>query len=153
FSFVNLVLHAEESLFSAFVTIMKGCDNFCSFCIVPYVRGREVSRPSGDILAEVQELCRHGVKEVTLLGQNVNSYATQRSEEISFGELLHSLSEKTPVQRIRFTTSHPKDVGQDLIDAFRDLVPLAKHLHLPIQSGSNAVLKRMYRTYTREEYL
>jgi len=153
FQFVELALDAEESLHSAFVTIMKGCDNFCSFCIVPFVRGREVSRPSSEILREVEALVRHGAKEITLLGQNVNSYGTKKSGELSFAGLLREISEKTAVERIRFTTSHPKDVGQDLMEAFRDLPNLAKHIHLPVQAGSNAVLQKMYRTYTREEYL
>src|SRR4030095_12555029 len=153
FSFVNLSFQSGESLTTAFVTIMKGCDNFCSFCIVPYVRGREVSRPSTEILAEIQTLCRHGVKEVTLLGQNVNSYGTKSEGELSFTRLIRRIAEETPLKRLRFTTSHPKDVGPDLIAAFREVTILAKHLHLPVQSGSNEVLKRMYRTYTREEYL
>lgn len=153
FQFVELALDAEESLRSAFVTIMKGCDNFCSFCIVPFVRGREVSRPSQEIVQEIKKLAEHGVKEVTLLGQNVNSYGTKNSGELSFAQLLRKIEEETSIERIRFTTSHPKDVGQDLMDAFRDLDKLAKHIHLPVQSGSNAVLEKMYRTYTREEYL
>ncbi len=153
FSFVNLKLEAEESWNSAYVTIMKGCDNFCSFCIVPYVRGREVSRSSDEIISEIQNLCSHGVKEVTLLGQNVNSYGTKNCGEISFTGLLYRIAGETPVQRIRFMTSHPKDVGEDLAKAFGEIPALAKHLHLPIQSGSNAVLKKMYRTYSREEYL
>ncbi len=153
FSFVDLTQGTEESKTQAFVTIMKGCDNFCSFCIVPYVRGREVSRSSNEIIREISRLCEHGVKEVTLLGQNVNSYGTQKQGEISFARLLYRIAEETPLQRLRFTTSHPKDVKQDLIQAFCDLPILAKHLHLPVQSGSNSVLKKMYRTYTREEYL
>ncbi len=153
FQFVELALDAEEHPHSAFVTIMKGCDNFCSFCIVPYVRGREVSRPSGDILREIQGLTQHGVKEVTLLGQNVNSYGTKKGEQLSFAKLIRLLADNTSLERIRFTTSHPKDVGQDLMDAFREVDILAKHIHLPVQAGSNAVLQKMYRTYTREEYL
>jgi tRNA-2-methylthio-N6-dimethylallyladenosine synthase len=153
FSFVNLSLGAGESIFSAYVTIMKGCDNFCSFCIVPFVRGREVSRPSSEIISEIKNLCLHGVKEVTLLGQNVNSYGSKRTGELPFAELLHRIAEETAVKRIRFTTSHPKDIGTDLIDAFRCIPSLASHLHLPVQSGSDRVLERMYRTYRRGEYL
>ncbi|MFO1519038.1 MAG: tRNA (N6-isopentenyl adenosine(37)-C2)-methylthiotransferase MiaB [bacterium] len=153
FEFVDLTLGGGETTHSAFVTIMKGCDNFCSFCIVPFVRGREVSRPSDEIVSEIRELCRHGVKEVTLLGQNVNSYGTKNTGEISFSRLLRRIADETDLKRLRFTTSHPKDVGEDLAEAFRDIPILAKHLHLPIQSGSNRVLEKMYRTYTREEYL
>lgn len=153
FQFVELNLDAEEHPHSAFVTIMKGCDNFCSFCIVPFVRGREVSRPSREIVDEIKKLTAHGVKEVTLLGQNVNSYGSKNSGETSFANLLRKIAEESSLERIRFTTSHPKDVGQDLMEAFRDLHTLAKHIHLPVQAGSNSVLQRMYRTYTREEYL
>lgn len=153
FKFVELVLDPQENMHSAFVTIMKGCDNFCSFCIVPFVRGREVSRASSDILEEIKRLADHGVQEVTLLGQNVNSYGSKNTSELSFAQLLQKIEEETSIQRIRFTTSHPKDVGQDLMDAFSHLKKLAKHIHLPVQSGSNQVLEKMYRTYTREEYL
>jgi tRNA-2-methylthio-N6-dimethylallyladenosine synthase len=153
FQFVSLVGNVPETTSSAFVTIMKGCDNFCSFCIVPFVRGREISRPSDEILNEIRELCRQRVKEVTLLGQNVNSYGTKRGGEFSFAELLYRIAEETPIERIRFTTSHPKDVKDDLVRAFKEIPVLAQHIHLPVQSGSNAVLKKMYRTYTREEYL
>ncbi len=153
FEFVELALAGQETMRSAFVTIMKGCDNFCSFCVVPFVRGREVSRPSGEIIEEIKRLIDHGVKEVTLLGQNVNSYGSKGSAELSFPELLRKIAKESSIERIRFTTSHPKDVKQDLIDAFRDLPQLCKHLHLPVQAGSNKVLQKMYRTYTREEYL
>ena len=153
FDFVSLTLGEGETLISAFVTIMKGCDNFCSFCIVPFVRGREVSRPSDEIIAEIEALSAHGVKEVTLLGQNVNSYGSKRTGEISFSQLLHRIANETSIRRLRFTTSHPKDVKEDLKIAFRDIPILAKHLHLPVQSGSNRILERMYRTYRREEYI
>ncbi len=152
FHFVDLIPQQEESLTTAFVTIMKGCDNFCSFCIVPFVRGREVSRSSLEIVQEIQRLTEHGVKEITLLGQNVNSYGT-KGKEISFAKLLFKIAEETSVKRIRFTTSHPKDVKEDLALAFRDIPTLAKHIHLPVQSGSNTILQKMYRTYTREDYL
>ncbi|MBL7684575.1 MAG: MiaB/RimO family radical SAM methylthiotransferase, partial [Deltaproteobacteria bacterium] len=144
FKFVQLHLNSQENPASAFVTIMKGCDNFCSFCIVPFVRGREVSRPSDEIIAEVQALCDRGVKEVTLLGQNVNSYGSKNTGEISFSKLLYRIANETTIQRLRFTTSHPKDVGEDLAIAFKEIDVLAKHLHLPVQSGSNRVLEKMY---------
>src|SRR4029077_17655264 len=137
----------------AFVTIMQGCNKVCSFCIVPHVRGREVSRPSDKIIAEIQALVRHGVKEVMLLGQNVNSYGKMSAGEISFAELLQRVDAIEGLERIRFTTSHPQDLSPELIDAFATLAKLCKHLHLPVQSGSNSVLARMRRGYTRREYL
>ncbi|HWX77729.1 MAG TPA: tRNA (N6-isopentenyl adenosine(37)-C2)-methylthiotransferase MiaB [Candidatus Acidoferrales bacterium] len=137
----------------AFVTIMQGCNKVCSFCIVPHVRGREVSRPSDKIIAEIQALVRHGVKEVMLLGQNVNSYGKMSAGEISFAELLHRVDAIEGLERIRFTTSHPQDLSPELIDAFATLAKLCKHLHLPVQSGSDSVLARMRRGYTRREYL
>ena len=137
----------------AYVTIMQGCNNFCSYCIVPYVRGREYSRKSEDILEEIKELADKGVKEVTLLGQNVNSYGKTRKGEISFVELLYKVSEIEGIERIRFTTSHPKDFNEDLMFAFKDIEKLCNHLHLPLQSGSNKILKLMNRKYRKEEYL
>jgi tRNA-2-methylthio-N6-dimethylallyladenosine synthase len=137
----------------ALVTIMQGCNKVCSFCIVPYVRGREVSRPSGRIIAEVESLTRHGVKEVMLLGQNVNSYGKTMPGEINFAELLRRVNKVEGIQRIRFTTSHPQDLSPDLTEAFATLENLCEHLHLPVQSGSDSVLARMRRGYTREEYL
>jgi tRNA-2-methylthio-N6-dimethylallyladenosine synthase len=137
---------------TSFISIMQGCDNFCSFCIVPFVRGREVSRPSKDLMEEIGVLSSQGVKEVTLLGQNVNSYGKQTPGESSFVELLERV-EKTPgIERVRFTTSHPKDLSSDLIEAFGRLTKLCEHIHLPLQSGSNRILERMNRGYTREEY-
>lgn len=164
YRFLNLLPDEEENAIKAFITIMKGCDNFCSFCIVPYVRGREVCREPEEIIAEAKELGRRGVKEVTLLGQNVNSYGVGRHSEearakkgkspfIPFSELLHRIAEETEIERIRFTTSHPKDMPDDLIEEFGRNKKLARHLHLPIQSGSDRVLARMYRGYTREAYL
>ena len=132
---------------SAFVNIMFGCDNFCSYCIVPYVRGRERSRNANDILKEVEMLRDAGAQEITLLGQNVNSY--QGGE---FASLLRLLSQ-TGIPRIRFMTSHPKDLSDDLIAAMRDLSNVMPQLHLPVQSGSSEVLRRMNRRYTREHYL
>jgi len=137
----------------AFVTIMQGCNKVCSFCIVPHVRGREVSRPSEKIISEIESLVRQGVKEVMLLGQNVNSYGKLSAGEISFAELLRRIDAVEGVVRIRFTTSHPQDLSPELIDAFATVAKLCKHLHLPVQSGSDSVLTRMRRGYTRREYL
>jgi len=142
----------RESSFSAWVNIMYGCNNFCSYCIVPYVRGRERSRKSGDIIKEVRGLVADGIKEVTLLGQNVNSYGKER-DEISFPELLGELDKIEGLERIRFMTSHPKDLSDSLIDAFKSLKHLCKYIHLPVQSGSNRILKLMNRHYTREDYI
>jgi tRNA-2-methylthio-N6-dimethylallyladenosine synthase len=136
---------------SAFVTIMRGCDNYCTYCIVPYVRGRESSRPMGDILDEIRQLVDRGVREVTLLGQNVNSYG-QKEGFGSFSRLLEQVHGIEKLERIRFTTSHPKDLSTDLIRSFRSLGKLCRHIHLPVQSGSDRVLKRMNRRYTREQY-
>jgi len=138
---------------TAFVSIMQGCDNFCSYCVVPFVRGREVSRPSRDIQEEITALSEKGVKEVTLLGQNVNSYGLRTPGEPDFVKLLESIEKIPGVERIRFTTSHPKDLSPGLIGAFGHLSKLCEHIHLPLQSGSNRILGRMNRGYTREEYL
>jgi tRNA-2-methylthio-N6-dimethylallyladenosine synthase len=137
----------------AYVTIMQGCNKVCSFCIVPHVRGRELSRPSGKIIAEVESLVAQGVREVMLLGQNVNSYGKLTAGELSFAELLRRIDAIEGLQRIRFTTSHPQDLSPALIDAFASCNHLCEHLHLPVQSGSDSVLARMRRGYTREEYL
>ncbi|MCX7857822.1 MAG: tRNA (N6-isopentenyl adenosine(37)-C2)-methylthiotransferase MiaB [Deltaproteobacteria bacterium] len=136
----------------AFVTIMKGCNNFCSYCVVPYARGREISRPSLEILNEIEELAKNGVKEVTLLGQNVNSYNKDRND-LSFPQLLEKVNEIPGIERIRFVTSHPKDLSEELIRCFGRLRKLCEHIHLPFQSGSNKILKLMNRGYTKEEYL
>jgi tRNA-2-methylthio-N6-dimethylallyladenosine synthase len=137
----------------AYVTIMQGCNKVCSFCIVPHVRGRELSRPSGKIIAEVESLVAQGVKEVMLLGQNVNSYGKFTAGELSFAELLRRIDAIEGLQRIRFTTSHPQDLSPALIDAFASCSHLCEHLHLPVQSGSDSVLARMRRGYTCGEYL
>ena len=134
----------------ALVNIMFGCNNFCTYCIVPYTRGREKSRRSEAILAEVRELVEDGVKEIMLLGQNVNSYD---GDGTSFAELLKMINEIDGLERIRFMTSNPKDLSDELIEAFTVCDKLCHNLHLPIQSGSNRVLKRMNRKYTREDYL
>lgn len=138
---------------SRFVTVMQGCDNYCSYCIVPYVRGREISRRSEDILAEVRHLAATGVQEVVLLGQNVNSYGNDRTGEPTFAQLLRQVDAVEGIRRIRFFTSHPKDMSADLIACFADVPSLSGQVHLPAQAGSNAVLERMNRGYTREEYL
>lgn len=139
----------------AWVTIMRGCDNFCSYCVVPYCRGRESSRSPESILEEVTDLARRGYREVTLLGQNVNSYRGRgrRSSRVDFPELLHLINGVKGIERIRFLTSHPKDISRSLIQAIRDLSHLCEFLHFPAQSGSDNILKQMKRGYTREEYL
>ncbi len=133
-----------------FVSIMRGCNNFCSYCIVPYTRGRERSRPYESILNEVNDLYNKGYKEVTLLGQNVNSYLYG---DINFAQLLDKLATAVPGMRIRFTTSHPKDIHEETIQVIAKHPNLCKHIHLPVQSGSNKILKLMNRKYTREWYL
>jgi tRNA-2-methylthio-N6-dimethylallyladenosine synthase len=137
----------------SYVTIMQGCDHFCSYCIVPYVRGREKSRSSVEIIEEVSHLAEMGVKEVCLLGQNVNGYGKGLEEEISFTGLLERINEIRRIERIRFTTSHPKDLSEELIQAFSKLKKLCEHSHLPFQSGSDRILKAMHRGYTKESYL
>jgi tRNA-2-methylthio-N6-dimethylallyladenosine synthase len=137
---------------SRFVTIMRGCDNFCSYCVVPYVRGREISREPRKIIEEIKHLVDTGVKEVTLLGQNVNSYG-KKEGLCSFAELLSDINDIEGLLRIRFTTSHPKDLNSDLVHCFGHLDKLCRHIHLPVQSGSNTVLNNMNRKYTRELYL
>jgi len=136
----------------AWLTIMYGCDNFCSYCIVPYVRGRERSRRMEDILDEARLLGRQGYKEITLLGQNVNSYGLDLKDGSSFAALLRSLEEVDGIERIRFMTSHPKDLSDELIHAMKDCSKVCEHLHLPVQAGSNNILSAMNRKYTREHY-
>ncbi len=142
----------RQSSIKAYVTIMYGCNNFCSYCIVPYVRGRERSRRVDDILNEVSTLVSSGTREVMLLGQNVNSFGLDGTENVSFARLLHLVSE-TGIKRIRFMTSHPKDLSEELIREMADNPSVVPHLHLPVQSGSNRILKDMNRHYTREQYL
>ncbi len=137
---------------SRFVTIMRGCDNYCTYCVVPFVRGREVSRNPEAVVAEVRELTAGGAREVTLLGQNVNSYG-QKEGLCSFAELLERVNRVAGLARIRFTTSHPKDLSDELIGAFGRLDKLCRHLHLPVQAGADRILKRMNRGYTRQRYL
>ncbi|MGD8369915.1 MAG: tRNA (N6-isopentenyl adenosine(37)-C2)-methylthiotransferase MiaB [Syntrophobacterales bacterium] len=138
---------------SAYVTIMRGCDNFCTYCIVPFVRGRERSRSSDEIIREVESLVERGVREVSLLGQNVNSYGQGVSRELDFAGLLRRVAQVDGLMRIRFTTSHPKDLLPPLMRCFNDLEPLCPHIHLPVQSGSDRILQRMKRGYTRDHYL
>ena len=144
----NIAYHAKG--ISALVTIMEGCNNFCSYCIVPYVRGREIGRPSQNIIDEIKKLTEEGYKEVTLLGQNVNSY---KDGESNFIKLLEKINGIDGIKRIRFLTSHPKDAGEDLFKAMRDLDKACEHLHLPLQSGSDKILKSMNRGYTVADYL
>ncbi len=141
-----------ENPVSRFVTIMQGCDNFCTYCVVPYVRGRERSRPLESIVNEIQVLADNKIREVTLLGQNVNSYGTKEGG-ISFAGLLEKVAQIKGIRRIRFATSHPKDLSQDLIQAMAGLDKVCNHLHLPVQSGSDRILKKMNRGYTRKIYL
>ncbi|MCM1313355.1 MAG: tRNA (N6-isopentenyl adenosine(37)-C2)-methylthiotransferase MiaB [Bacteroides sp.] len=135
---------------SGFVSIMRGCNNFCHYCIVPYTRGRERSRDVESILAEVRDLAQRGYKEVTLLGQNVNSY---KFNEVDFPELLRRVAECTPEMRVRFTTSHPKDMSDETLHVIASHKNVCRHIHLPVQSGSNRILKLMNRKYTREWYM
>lgn len=143
----------RESGVKAWVSIMYGCNNFCSYCIVPYVRGRERSRKPEDILGEIRELVAEGYKEITLLGQNVNSYGKDLDEQIDFADLLEKIDKIPGEYLVRFMTSHPKDAGEKLFDTMARCSHVAKQLHLPVQSGSSRVLKAMNRGYSREQYL
>ena len=139
--------------FKAGINIMYGCNNFCSYCIVPYVRGRERSRSASEIVAEAKHMAGSGVKEVMLLGQNVNSYGKNNGEGISFAKLLRMVSEVEGIERIRFMTPHPKDLSDELIEEIAVNPKVCRHVHLPLQSGSSAILKAMNRRYTKEQYL
>ncbi|MEG1780339.1 MAG: tRNA (N6-isopentenyl adenosine(37)-C2)-methylthiotransferase MiaB [Clostridium sp.] len=139
--------------FKSGVNIMFGCDNFCSYCIVPYVRGRERSRNPQDIIKEIKYLVANGVIEVMLLGQNVNSYGKYLEQPITFAELLRQVEAIDGLQRIRFMTSHPKDLSDELIEVMKNSKKICKHLHLPLQSGSSRILEQMNRHYTKEQYL
>lgn len=144
----------DDNGISAFVSIMRGCNNFCTYCIVPYTRGRERSRDAESILDEVRQLEKRGYKEVTLLGQNVNSYSFEKDGvTVSFPQLLEMVAQAVPAMRVRFTTSHPKDIDDELLYVMAKYDNLAKWIHLPVQSGSSSTLKRMNRRYTREWYL
>ena len=143
----------RESNVKAFVTIMYGCNNFCTYCIVPYVRGRERSRKPEDIEKEIKELISKGYKEITLLGQNVNSYGKTLEPKVSFSDLLRRINSIDGVERIRFMTSHPKDLTEDVIDAVAECSKVCEQIHLPVQSGSTSLLKKMNRNYSKEGYL
>jgi len=138
---------------TGYISIMEGCNNFCSYCIVPFVRGREVSRSPNDIIAEARDMVDQGIKDITLLGQNVNSYLWEGERKRDFVSLLDELNGIEGLLRLRFTTSHPKDLSDKLIQCFGNLKKLCPHIHLPFQAGSNAILKSMRRGYTREEYM
>ncbi|MGI5849320.1 MAG: tRNA (N6-isopentenyl adenosine(37)-C2)-methylthiotransferase MiaB [Christensenellales bacterium] len=143
----------RNSTHSAFVNIIYGCNNFCTYCVVPFVRGRERSRRSAEILKEINLLCRQGVTEVTLLGQNVNSYGKDLKDDLSFPQLLKRIDEETDIKRLRFMTSHPKDLTEELINCYGRLNSLCEHIHLPVQSGSDRILDRMNRCYTKAHYI
>jgi tRNA-2-methylthio-N6-dimethylallyladenosine synthase len=150
----------RECSFKAYITVMRGCDKFCTFCVVPFTRGREESRPSDDIIKEAQWLADQGVIEIMLLGQNVTSYGKRIMsqgerirEDVKFPELLARLNEVEGLQRIRYTTPHPQDLSDDLIAAVREFPKVCEHIHLPVQAGSSKVLKNMNRRYTKEHYL
>jgi tRNA-2-methylthio-N6-dimethylallyladenosine synthase len=144
----DFVMDRKDTV-KALVTIMFGCDNYCSYCVVPYTRGREKSRPSSKILYEVEQLADSGIREITFLGQNVNSYQS----DIDFPVLLHKANNISGIERIRFVTSHPKDLSEDLIASFKFLPKVCEHIHLPLQSGSSSVLELMNRKYTYDDYM
>lgn len=144
---------ARKYSHKALVNITYGCNNFCTYCVVPYTRGREKSREPEDILNEIRDLAQNGCKEVTLLGQNVNSYGKNLSKECSFADLLREISKIDGIEFIRFMTSHPKDLSDDLIKAIKESEKICNHVHLPVQSGSNNILREMNRRYTREHYI
>jgi len=145
--------YKREYPFKASVNIMYGCNNFCSYCIVPYVRGRERSREKEDIIEEIKGLVKDGVKEICLLGQNVNSYGKTLAQPVTFAQLLKDVNEIDGLERIRFMTSHPKDLSDELIEAIKTLDKVCPYLHLPVQSGSTKILEKMNRRYTKESYL
>lgn len=149
----EIVTTKRDNNINGYVNIMTGCNNFCTYCIVPYARGRENSRSLSSIVKEVEQMVADGYKEVTLLGQNVNSYGKNLDKPVSFTELLKTIDDIDGLERIRFLTSHPKDISDELIDAMGSLDKVCENIHLPFQAGSNSVLKRMNRKYTREDYL
>lgn len=162
----NIILSEEETYseitpvrlssngVSAFISIMRGCENFCSYCVVPYTRGKERSRDYNSIIKEAEDLFSKGYKEITLLGQNVNSYLWEnKNEKINFAKLIEMVAKVSPLLRIRFSTSHPKDISEELIDVIARNNNICKSLHLPVQSGSSRMLKKMNRKYTREDYI
>lgn len=138
---------------SAFISIMRGCENFCSYCVVPYTRGRERSRSYQSIVEQAENLFLQGYKDITLLGQNVNSYIYEENgERINFAKLIEKVAQVNPLLRVRFATSHPKDISEELIDTIADYDNICKYIHLPVQSGSNRMLEKMNRKYTVEDY-
>lgn len=143
----------RDGTYKAWIPIMYGCNNFCTYCIVPYVRGRERSRAPEDILGEIKEVVASGCREITLLGQNVNSYGKGDAHGVNFAKLLRLINEIEGDFRVRFMTSHPKDCTEELLDAMRDCKKVCRHLHLPVQSGSDRILKEMNRHYGREDYM
>ena len=150
---LNYMVAKREDKFKAHVSIIRGCNKFCTYCVVPYTRGKEVSRPPHDIEREVKSLAEAGYKEITLLGQNVNSYGKDKPEwKELFHDLLYRLDKIDGVERIRFMTSHPIDITVELMQAIRDLKSLCEFVHFPIQAGSNRILKKMHRIYTKEQY-
>lgn len=151
--FVELLPTERKYSFKSGVNIMYGCDNFCTYCIVPYVRGREKSRPVEDIVDEIKRLTETGVVEVCLLGQNVNSYGKGLDENVTFASLLREIEKIDGLQRIRFMTPHPKDLSDEVIEVMANSKKICRHIHLPAQSGSSNILKKMNRNYTREDYL
>lgn len=150
---VGIYVPPANGALSAFVTIMQGCNNFCAYCVVPYLRGPEMSRPPGEIITEIKKLSGHGVKEVTLLGQNVNSYGKNLGKSLNFAALIRKIGKISGIERIRFTTSHPRDLSEELINCFAEEEKLCEHIHLPVQSGSNRVLALMNRGYSVEDYM
>ena len=150
---INIFAPPRTGAVSAFVTIMQGCNNFCAYCVVPYLRGPEMSRASDDILEEIIKLADHGIKEVILLGQNVNSYGKTLGDGLNFAALIKRIGKISGIERIRFTTSHPRDLSDELIRCFAEEEKLCDHIHLPVQSGSNRILTLMNRGYTVEEYM
>ena len=150
---IGVFVTPQAGAISAFVTIMQGCNNFCSYCVVPYLRGPEMSRPSEDITEEIRKLADLGIKEITLLGQNVNSYGKIFNDGSNFTSLIKKIGKISGIKRVRFTTSHPRDLSMELINCFSEEEKLCKHIHLPVQSCSNRILASMNRGYTVEEYI
>ena len=148
-------IRLDSNGISGFISIMRGCDNMCSFCVVPFTRGRERSRDAFTIVAEAVQMKEMGYEEITLLGQNVDSYKWEKPETkkaVSFAELLIMVAKVDPKIRVRFSTSHPKDITDEVMYAIRDYENICKYIHLPVQSGSSGILEKMNRTYTREWY-
>lgn len=150
---LNIFVPPAQGSIHSFISIMQGCDNYCAYCVVPYLRGPEMSRTPEDIIDEIKKLAEHGIKEVTLLGQNVNSYGRTLKQNCNFVSLTKRINDIDGLERIRFTTSHPKDLSDDLITCFADVPKLCEHIHMAVQSGSNRILKLMNRGYTAEDFL